>query len=101
MDTSGLRATETREGVRLHVRAQPGASRPAVKGLHAGALKIAVDAVADRGKANAAITEYLGKLFGLPRSRVRLLRGDKSREKLFLLEGLRLAELMERLRQWE
>jgi uncharacterized protein YggU (UPF0235/DUF167 family) len=39
-------------GVILPVRAQPGASRAGIRGEHAGALKVSVTQVAEKGKAN-------------------------------------------------
>ena len=99
MDLSSLKATESDDGVHVHVRAQPGARKTGVKGLHDGALKIAVTCPANRGRANKALVEYLGGLVGVPPSRVRLIRGNKSREKLFLLEGIGLTQFLSKLNE--
>lgn len=87
--------------VRLAVRVQPGARRSGVAGLHAGALKLAVTAQPEDGRANVAAIELLAELFGLRPSSVTLLRGHSSRSKVFRLAlapdtaRARLAELLE------
>ena len=85
------------EGVIVPVRAQPGARKNAVLGEQNGALKLAVTAPADQGKANKALLELLCDSLGLKRSQVELLKGDKSRDKRFLIRGLNLAEIQGRL----
>lgn len=76
------------QGTLLPVRAQPGAKRSAILGEHAGALRVAVTAVADKGKANQAIVSLLSKAFGLPKSAVELVGGVSSRQKRFMLRGM-------------
>jgi uncharacterized protein len=85
------------EGVILPVRAQPGARKNAILGEQNGALKLAVTAPADQGKANKALVELLAEILSLKRSQIELLKGEKSREKRFLIRGLNLADLKERL----
>lgn len=77
-------------GTVLTVRAHPGAKRTAVLGILDGALRVAVTAVADKGKANQALFKYVSELFGMPKSDVELLSGAKSRQKRLLLVGLEL-----------
>jgi uncharacterized protein len=77
----------------LPVRAQPGARKVGVMGEHAGALKLAVNAPPEDGRANRALTELLRELLGLKRSQVALISGVTSRDKRFLIGGLARAEL--------
>ncbi len=81
------------EGSLLAVRAQPGAKRSAVVGLHGAALKVAVTAPADRGKANAALVEVLAQALRLKKSQVVLASGPTRRDKTFLIRGLDPASL--------
>ena len=83
-----LKLREHAEGVVISVRAQPGAKRSAVVGLHDGGLKIAVSAPPLEGRANDALADFLRMLFGLRRSQVELIQGEKSRSKTFLLRGI-------------
>ncbi len=81
------------EGCVLPVRAKPGARRTGVQGEQNGALKVAVSAPPEDGKANAALVEALRKALGLKRSQVELIAGQTSRDKRFLIRGLTRSEL--------
>src|SRR5689334_9333623 len=76
------------EGSLLAVRAQPGARKAGVIGEQAGALKVAVTAPTEDGRANQALTELLRDWLGLKRSQVELAGGATSRNKQFLIRGL-------------
>lgn len=89
--------SEHAEGCVLPVRAQPGARRTGLQGLHNGALKIAVASPAEDGRANEALADVLREVLNLKRSQVELLNGHRSREKRFLIRGLRVGELEHRL----
>jgi uncharacterized protein (TIGR00251 family) len=79
------------------VRAQPGARRNGVQGEQAGALKVAVTAPPQDGRANEALAEVLRAALGLKRSQLELVAGATSRDKRFLVRGLARAELERRL----
>lgn len=81
------------EGALLSVRAQPGAKRNAVLGEQAGALKVAVTAPPEDGRANAALTDLLREWLGLKRSQVELVGGATNRNKTFLIRGITAEEL--------
>lgn len=90
-----LTITPHGEGATLAVRAQPGARRNAVVGEQAGALKVAVTAPAEDGRANAALADLLRDWLGLKRSQVELTSGATSRSKVFLIRGLTAEVLTE------
>jgi uncharacterized protein (TIGR00251 family) len=90
--------TDHAEGCVLPVRAQPGARKAGILGEQAGALKVAVTAPAEDGRANLAIVEMLRQALGLKRSQIELLAGQRSRDKRFLIRALRAAELAARLK---
>ncbi|HTU23635.1 MAG TPA: DUF167 domain-containing protein [Gemmataceae bacterium] len=92
-----IAVTEQAEGCVLPVRAQPGARRAGVQGEQAGALKVAVTAPPEDGRANQALVEVLRKALGIKRSQVELIGGQNSRDKRFLIRGLTRAELQKRL----
>jgi uncharacterized protein len=85
------------EGCILLVRAQPGARKAGVLGEQAGALKVAVTAPPEDGRANQALVELLREVLRLKRSQVELLSGATGRHKRFLIRGLTAAELAVRL----
>jgi uncharacterized protein YggU (UPF0235/DUF167 family) len=86
-------------GAILPVRARPGARRNALLGEHAGALRVAVTAAPERGKANAAIAAVLADALDRKPSQVTLLSGETAREKCFLIIGLTPEELLARLQK--
>lgn len=83
--------------MKLAVKVTPKASRNAVLGWHGEALKIAVTAVPERGKANAAVQELLADTLRLPKSAITLLRGDTQSQKLFEISGLAEADARQRI----
>ena len=85
------------EGATLAVRAQPGAKKDAVLGRHGEAVKVAVTAPPEDGRANAALVEYLKSWLRVKRSQVELLSGEKNRNKVFLIRGLTVEELAARV----
>ena len=85
------------EGVILPVRAQPGARKAGVLGEQAGALKVAVTAPPEDGRANEALVGLLRDWLGLKRSQVELVGGHTSRNKLVLVRGLSPEQLTELL----
>jgi uncharacterized protein (TIGR00251 family) len=84
-------------GTVLPVKAQPGAKRDAILGERAEALRVAVTAAPERGKANEAIAALLAKLLGLKGSQLSLLSGESARDKRFLIEGVSPEDLRSRL----
>jgi uncharacterized protein (TIGR00251 family) len=92
-----IELTKHGEGTVIPVHAQPGARRNAVLGERAGALRIAVTAAPEKGKANAAIQSLLAESLGCRPSQVQLLSGEASRQKRFLVSGLTPDELRPRV----
>ncbi len=76
-----------KNGIRLSVHAQPGASKSELAGVHGEALKLRIAARAEDGAANKAICSFLAELFGVPKTSVSILRGSSSRKKTVLIEG--------------
>ncbi|MBI2807892.1 MAG: YggU family protein [Planctomycetes bacterium] len=76
------------EGCVLSVRAQPGARRNAIVGEQAGALKVAVTAPPDKGRANDALVEVLADALSVKRSQIELVSGQTNRQKRFLIRGM-------------
>lgn len=78
-------------GIRLSVRLQPRASRNEVCGLFGeGAevrLKLRLTAPPVDNAANGACQAFLAELFGVAKGAVRLVSGDKSRDKHFEIAG--------------
>ncbi len=76
-------------GIRLRLRVTPGARRPGLGGLvESGArLAVRVSARPTEGRANKAVEDLLAKALGVPKGRVRVVRGQRSRDKTVWIEG--------------
>ncbi len=72
------------------VHAQPQGKRTEVLGLHGESLKVRLAAPALENRANEALVAFLAERFGVPRRDVRLVAGEKSREKRLEVRGSRL-----------
>ena len=86
--TEELRITPVFGGVLIDVRLRPRASRAGVGGVREGGLELRVSAPPVDGEANAAARELLAEVLQVSRARVALHGGEKSRRKVFLVEGL-------------
>jgi uncharacterized protein len=69
----------------LHV--QPGASRTEFAGKHGERIKVRLAAPAHEGKANELLIEFLAEYYEVPRRRVRITSGFKSRQKRVVIDG--------------
>lgn len=89
---SGVPYATTPEGLRLYVRLQPKARRERIEAIVTEpdgrvALKVAVTAPPEDGKANAALVALLGKSWRLPKSAIEIVGGAADRRKTLLLRG--------------
>ncbi len=79
------------DGLSLTLKVQPKSSRDAIEGVvetpDGLALKIAVTAPPDKGKANAAVILLVAKAFGVAKSNVTLTLGETDRRKVLHIAG--------------
>ncbi len=87
----------------MRIKVSPKAAQNRVGGVVAGstgtALKVGVTAAPEGGKANDAVIKLLARKWRLPRSRLRIAAGARSRAKVLFVEGEPDA-LLARLNQW-
>jgi uncharacterized protein (TIGR00251 family) len=74
--------------VRIAVRLQPRASRDEIVGLRDGVLVVRVTAPPVDGRANGALCKLIARRAGVAASRVSVVRGERSRDKLVQVEGV-------------
>ena len=84
-------------GARLQVRVQPRSSRNETIADGDG-VKIYVTAAAEGGKANEAAVSLLARRLGIPKTRVHILKGHRTRDKVLLMEGISEESALARLR---
>ena len=87
----------------LAVRVTPGRDRDAVLGWEARAdltvprLRVRLRAVAEQGRANEALLRLLARTLAIPSRRLRIARGQRSRDTLIRVEGLNEKETRVRI----
>lgn len=81
----------------MPLRVRPAARRDAVLGPHGEALRVAVSAPPERGKANRAVLELVARALGLPASSLTLVAGETSPDKVVLIAGMPASEVRRRL----
>ena len=83
-----LAITERTNSVRFAVRVIPRARRSTIEGVHGGALKVRLTAPPVDGSANEELVEVLADALGVPRSRVQIAGGARSRSKVVEVTGV-------------
>ena len=81
----------------LKVRVQPKASRNQIDGFEDGTLRLRVTAPPTEGKANAGVISLMAKTLGVSKSRLEIVRGHGSRDKVVLVETLTEQEVRRRI----
>ena len=88
---------ETANGLQVRIHAQPRARCSELAGTHNGALKVKVAAPPVDDAANRAIVDFFAALLDVPKSRVRIAAGLKSREKTLHIEGVSVERFVQKL----
>jgi uncharacterized protein (TIGR00251 family) len=81
------------DGAQIEVRLQPRGSKDELIGMRDGVLRAKVTAPPVDGRANKALCKLIAKRVGVAPSRVSVVRGEKSREKVVRVEGAGKAEV--------
>ncbi|HEY8492060.1 MAG TPA: DUF167 family protein [Dehalococcoidia bacterium] len=82
---------------RIRVRVTPRAGRDRVDGWDGELLRVRVAAPPAEGRANRALVALLAAALDVPSGAVRVIAGERSREKLVAVRGLTTAEVRRRL----
>jgi len=72
----------------LELHVQPGAKTTEAVGEHGGRLKLKISAPPVDNKANVHLLAWLAAQLGVPKSAVRLVRGETSRQKTVAVSGV-------------
>ena len=86
------------QGTKLSVKVVPKARSNEIEGWFANEngedeLKIRVTAVPDKGQANKAVIDVLSKNLKIGKSKILLLQGTTSRNKVFLIQGVTMLDI--------
>ena len=85
------------ECAQLKVRVIPNARKDELAGLREDEWILRLNAPAVDGKANKAAVDFVSEFCDVPRSAVLLIRGERSRHKIFQIVGLKSSDLERKL----
>ncbi len=78
---------KTNEGIVVNLRISPNAKKNEI--IKDGEIiKVKITALPIDGKANKALVEYLSKNFKIPKTSIKILKGETSKEKTILFKTL-------------
>ena len=83
--------------IRIDLRVQPKARRNDVVVLTEGRLGVWVTAAPESGKANRAVIELVANKVGVPKRRIRIVKGHATKVKVLEIDGLDRRELFSKL----
>jgi len=81
----------------ISVRVYPNAARNEVMGVTDGVWQVRVSAPPVKGKANQELIAFLSRLLGVGKSRISIIRGHTTRNKVIAISGLSQEDIMKRL----
>lgn len=95
MDVSKLDMKDLGDGVAVKVKVQPRASKTAIVGMHGDSLKISLTSPPVDGEANDACIALFAKLLRVPKSKVLILTGQKSRIKVIKITDVAMQKFID------
>jgi uncharacterized protein (TIGR00251 family) len=87
----------TDAGCQMKVRALPQAKRTEIGGIRGDAIVVRLTTAPRKGAANKALCRFLAKTLGVRGSDVRIVSGEKSRDKIIHFASLSEAEVRRKL----
>ncbi len=82
---------------RMAIKVTPNAGRNEIVGIKEGVVYIKVAAPPDKGKANKELVDFLSDKLGIRKSAALIVKGQTSRHKTIVIEGMNGDEVLKRL----
>ena len=79
------------------MRVKPNAARNEVVGINDGVLQVKIAAPPIKGEANKELIAFLSDVLGVSKSRLNMLKGQASRNKVIAVAGLSQEDIIRRL----
>jgi len=84
-------------GIRVAIKVTPNAGSNEITGYKDEILQVKVAAAPEKGKANKALVDLLAEKLGVRKSSIAIIKGETSRKKVILFNGIRNEELIKKL----
>lgn len=92
-----LNIKQCKEGIQFSAAIQPRASKNEISGVLNGALKLRLTSPPVEGAANRACIKFLAKSLGISSSRVDIVSGLTSKNKIIRIEGMNEAAFLKKV----
>ncbi len=73
--------------MKIKVKVKPNSKKEEIKKIEEDFYEIRVTVVPEKGKANKKVIEILSKHLKVPKSKIKLVKGEKSKEKIFEIDN--------------
>jgi uncharacterized protein (TIGR00251 family) len=90
---------QNNKGTHITVKVTPNAGRNEITGVKEGVWQIRIGAAPDKGKANKELVDYLAETLDIKKSSIVIARGETSRNKTIIIQGLTEADITARLQK--
>lgn len=87
--------SEKEEGISIECKITPRARKTRIKGIRDKTLLIALNAPPVDGKANEALVIFFASLLSIPKSKITILKGEHSRNKIIFLKDVKASKIIE------
>lgn len=67
--------------MKIKIKVKPGSSKNEVKKIEENFYEVRTTTIPEKGKANEKVIELLSDFFDIPKSKIRIVKGQTSREK--------------------
>ena len=84
-------------GIRLALKVTPNAGRNEITGFKEGVLQLRIATPPEKGKANKELIGFLAERMGVNKSSILIIKGQTSRNKVILIQGISNEELLRRI----
>ncbi|MBA3063724.1 YggU family protein [bacterium] len=81
----------------IKVKIVPGSSKNKILGVHNDAIKITITAPPIEGKANKKCIAYLAKYFDVAKSKIEIISGQTSKNKLIKIYDISQKEFLDKI----
>lgn len=88
---------QSTEGLYLLVKVQPNASKNQIQGFQGERLKISINAVPEKGKANKTLLQFLSKTLKISKQQIEIVSGETTPLKKILLKNYTLKAFEQQL----
>jgi uncharacterized protein (TIGR00251 family) len=82
-----LNLKEEKDGISLKITVVPNSAQTSIIGIIEGVVKIKLNSPPIEGKANKEVIEYFSRIINVPKTSIKILKGEKNKHKTLFIKG--------------